>query len=166
MHLFLMRENVQSDSIYELTIRINHFYQKERLPKMKSSMRTIILTGGVLNLLLAFFHIFLCYKIFHFYGTMPIYPLLQMFAIGGMLMIFFLAYTSLVCSVDLVTTKIGRPVLMLNILIYLTRVLGEFILFPQQNFLIIGLCSFLTLLYVYIFVMSRMNSQKNEAVIR
>jgi hypothetical protein len=81
-------------------------------------------------------------------------------------MVFFLAYTSLVCSIDLVSTKIGKPVIMLNILVYLTRVLGEFILFPKQNFLIIGLCSFLTILYVYIFGNSRMNSQKNEAIIR
>ncbi len=63
---------------------------------MKSALRKGILTGGVLNLLLSLFHVFLCYQIYQVYGTAQVYPLLQLFAIGGMIMIFFLAYTSLV----------------------------------------------------------------------
>jgi apolipoprotein N-acyltransferase len=131
---------------------------------MKSSARIIILGGGSLNFLLACFHIFLCYQIFHFYGAMPVYPLLQMFAIGGMIMIFFLAYTSLVCPAELVSTKFGKPVLMLNILVYLTRILGVFVLFLLQDFSIIALCSFLTILYIYIFIQGSKNVQENEVM--
>jgi hypothetical protein len=129
---------------------------------MKTSLRRIILTGGALNLLLALFHIFLCYQIYRSCNTMPIYPLLQMFSIGGMLMIFFLAYTSLRCPEEMVSTNAGRAVIVLNILVYFTRVIGEFVLSPQQNYLIVGLCSFLTILYAYILVGSRVYFQERR----
>jgi hypothetical protein len=131
---------------------------------MKSHVRAMIITGGVLNLLLAFFHIFLCYQIFIFYGSMNLYPLLEMFSVGGTLMVFFLAYTSLFCPADLAYTKSGKAVIVLNILVYLSRVLGEFILFPKQNIWIIVLCSFLTVLYVYIFTAVRTKSQKEQSL--
>jgi hypothetical protein len=123
--------------------------------QMKPILRAAILTGGVLNLLLALFHIFLCYKIYVAQSGSPIYPLLEMLAICGTLMIFFLAATSLLYRTELVTAKIGQPIILLNIAVYLSRTLGEFILFSQQNFLIIVVCSFLTILYVYIFIVGR-----------
>ncbi len=79
-------------------------------------------------------------------------------------MVFFLAYTSLFCSADLANTKSGKAVIVLNILVYLSRVLGEFILFPKQNIWIIVLCSFLTILYVYIFTAVRTKSQKDKSI--
>ncbi len=122
---------------------------------MKSALRKGILTGGVLNLLLSLFHVFLCYQIYQVYGTAQVYPLLQLFAIGGMIMIFFLAYTSLVHAEELVTTRIGRAVLVLNILIYGSRTLGEIILVPVPNAVILVVCSFLTVLYTLIFIVGR-----------
>jgi len=119
---------------------------------MKPILRAAILTGGVFNLLLAFFHIFLCYKIYVAQSGSPIYPLLEMLAISGTLMILFLAVTSLWYRTELVTAKIGQPIILLNIAVYLFRTLGDFILFPQLNIMIIVVCSFLTILYVYIFI--------------
>ncbi len=52
---------------------------------------------------------------------------------------------------------------MLNILVYLTRTIGEFILFPQPKIIIIVLCSFLTLLYVFIFISARNTPYKAES---
>jgi len=117
---------------------------------MKPITRYAILTGGILNLLLALFHIFLCYQIYVAYGTAQVYPLLQALAVGGALLVAFLAYTSLFTSQELVTTKTGTAVIVLNILVYLTRTVEDFILFPKPNLVIVVLCSILTLLYGYV----------------
>jgi len=123
--------------------------------KMKPILRAAILTGGVINLLLALFHIHLCYQINAAQSGSPVYPLLEMLAIGGTLMVLFLAVTSFWYTKELVTTNIGQPIILLNIAVYLSRVLGEFILFPRQNVLIIVVCTFLTILYSYILVVGR-----------
>jgi len=122
---------------------------------MKPILRAAILTGGVFNLLLALFHIHLCFQIYAAQSGSPIYPLLEMLAIGGTLMVLFLSVTSFWYRAELVTTKIGQPIILLNIAVYLSRLLGEFILFPRQNILIIVVCSFLTILYGYIFIVGR-----------
>jgi hypothetical protein len=122
---------------------------------MKPILRAAILTGGVFNLLLALFHVHLCYEIYVAQSGSPIYPLLEMFAIGGTLMVLFLAVTSFWYRTELVTTKIGQPIILLNIAVYLSRTLGDFILFPQPNIMIIVVCSFLTILYAYIFIAGR-----------
>ena len=122
---------------------------------MNDPLRKAIISGGVINLFLALFHVFLCYQIYQAYSQMPIYPLLQMFSIGGTLMVFFLAYTSLFQSMELSATRTGQSVVLLNIFLYLARTLGEVLLFPRINFLIIGVCSFLVILYSYIFIRTR-----------
>ena len=124
---------------------------------MNKTQRIAIIIGGIFNLVFGLFHIFLCYQIYQFYSTLPVYPLLQMFAIGGMLMVFFLAYTSLACYAELKTTMLGRWVVLLNILIYFTRTLGEFILFPKPKIIIISLCSLVALIYLYVLLSSRVN---------
>ncbi len=122
---------------------------------MKPILRNAIITGGTLNFFLALFHLFLCYQISIAYGSMPVYPLLQALAVGGTLMVFFLAYTSLFNLQELVSTKTGTAVIALNILVYLTRTLAEFILFPRPGIAIILLCSLLTLLYSFILIVQR-----------
>jgi hypothetical protein len=124
---------------------------------MKVPIRKVIIAGGMLNFLLALFHVFLCYRIYQGYGTTPVYPLLQMFSIGGTLMVVFLAYTSLFQAGDLATTSTGLTVIILNIFLYLARSLGEVLLFPKINFLIIGVCLFLVLLYTYVFIEVKLN---------
>jgi hypothetical protein len=130
------------------------FRQPEGI-QMKLVLRIAILIGGALNLLLTLFHIFLCYQIHVGYSGSPIYPLLEMLAIGGTLMIVFLTVTSLWYLTELVTVKIGQPIILLNIAVYLSRTIGEFILFPQQNVPIIVVCSVMTILYTYIFITGR-----------
>lgn len=117
---------------------------------MKTRTEITILTGGVLNLLLALFHILLCYQIFKAFGSQGFYPLMQMLSIVGTLMIFFLAYTSLCCVSELLQGKLGLTVIVLNILVYLSRAIGEMILFPQPKPIIIGLCILLVLMYGYV----------------
>lgn len=75
-----------------------------------------------------------------------------MLSVGGTLMVFFLAYTSLMAPEELTSTRIGGSVIMLNILLYLSRAIGEIVLFPKPGILIIGLCSFVSALYIYIYL--------------
>lgn len=119
---------------------------------MKRSRYAIILTGGILNLLLALFHIVLCYQIYRVYANNPVYPLLQMLAIGGAVFIFFLAYTSLFCASDLISTKIGQSVIALSILTYLIRTAGEFIFVPTPSVLIVSLCLIIAIIYSVVFL--------------
>ena len=119
---------------------------------MKNPTRTFIITGGVLNLLLALFHVFLCLKIYQIFGKTDFYPLMQMLAIGGTIFIFFLAYTSLVSPGSLISTSLGAPVIGLNILLYLSRALGELILFPKPKPIIIAVCLIQVLIYGYVFL--------------
>jgi hypothetical protein len=52
----------------------------------------------------------------------------------------------------------------LNILVYLSRAIGEVVLFPKPGILIIGLCSFLSALYMYI-LLNRGRALKVELII-
>ncbi len=131
---------------------------------MKLQLRRIVIAGGALNLLLALFHVYLCYKIHILYVMTPIYPLLQMFSVAGTLTVSFLAYTSLRVPEELISTRVGRSVIVLNILVYLSRAIGEVVLFPKPGILIIGLCSFLSALYMYI-LLSGVRDRKVEPII-
>ncbi len=122
---------------------------------MKPTLRVVITSGGILNLLLALFHIFLCYQVAIAYSGTPSYPLTQMLAIGGFLMIAFLAWTSLVHPSDLVQSKSGASILVLNILVYVSRVVEEFVLAPRVSYLIVVLCTIIAVLYVYAFFASK-----------
>lgn len=117
-----------------------------------------------INLLFALFHVYLCYKRHILYVMTPLYPLLEMFSVGGTLMVFFLAYTSLRAPEELMTTHVGGSAIVLNILVYLSRAIGEVVLFPKPGILIIGLCSFLSALYIYV-LFSRGNTAKVVAII-
>ena len=114
---------------------------------MKSKAKTLILTGGVLNSLMALFHIFLGYQIYSAYSGKDFYPLMQMLNVGGSLMIFFFAYTSLAYARELLNSKTGRSVIILNILLYLARAIGEVVLFMQPKILIIVICFVISGIY-------------------
>jgi hypothetical protein len=122
---------------------------------MKRAIRISIITGGVLNLLLALFHVVLCYQIYLIYGNQPIYPLLQMPAIGGMLFIFLPAYTSLFCPSDMISTGTGQLIILFNVILCLVRTAGEFILCPKPRAWIIAVCLIPAVLYSFVFIGSR-----------
>ncbi len=125
---------------------------------MKPSLKTVILVAGGLNLLMGIFHVYLCYRFHVVYSGMSFYPLLQMFAVGGAMMVFFLAVTSLFFPVELVTTKIGRSVIVLNLLVYFSRIVEEFVLVPVSQPAIIGACLLPGVLYAYLLLYG-MNGQ-------
>lgn len=114
--------------------------------KNKSAL-TIIRVGGAINVLMTLFHVYLCFVIHRNYQHAAVYPLLQMFAISGTIMIGFLAITSLAHAETLAASSLGLAVLGLNLAIYLGRAVGELLLFPQPKPLIIALCLLITGVY-------------------
>lgn len=122
------------------------------------TLKIAIITGGVLNLLLAVFHLVLCRMIYTGMHTADFYPLMQMFAVSGAALIWFLALTSLVFREQLALTAVGRSILLLNVVIYAGRVIGELALFPHPKAIILVSCSLLAVLYVWIFVKGKSQS--------
>ncbi len=124
--------------------------------------KQIVFIGGILNTLMSLFHIFLIYQIYVFNYGKPYYPLLQLFAIGGCIMIIFLAYTSLLYSDEMVTSKLGKTVIALNILIYLSRAIGEITLTTAPRPIIIVVCLILVVLYLSACVIDKRTSLEKK----
>ena len=70
-----------------------------------------------------------------------------MLNIATSLIIFFFAYTSLAYAGELTYSKAGRSIIILNILLYLSRTLGELMLFPEPSALIIIVCMIIAAIY-------------------
>lgn len=109
--------------------------------------KNVVITGGILNTIMSLFHIFLVYQIYALYTGKPFYPLLQLFAVGGCIMIIFLAYTSLFHSEELVSSKLGKAVLVLNMLVYISRIAGEIIFVNSPSPVIITICLIVAAVY-------------------
>ena len=111
--------------------------------------RALILIGGVLNALFALFHVFLSWQIHQMSGVAPdVKALLEMFGIGGMLMIFFFAFASLLYPTDLLTTRLGRLVTILIAVVYLSRAAEETLLAVQLSPVIFWSCLLVGIIYV------------------
>ncbi len=130
---------------------------------MKRSLKTIILAGGAVNLLMGLFHIFLCYQIHVLYAGMPFYPFLQMLAIGGAMLVLFLAGTSLLSPAELVSTNTGRLIVILNVVVYFSRIVEEFIFVAVPQPVIIGACLIPGALYLYVLLYGTRITAADEA---
>lgn len=73
--------------------------------------------------------------------------LLQVFNIGGLLLIGFLAFTFLFCRAEW-ATRLGRAAALLGALVYLTRAAGELALFPAPKPAIVATCVVAGLLHL------------------
>jgi len=114
---------------------------------MNKTSLNLVRLGGVLNLIMTAFHVFLCVVIYKQFGKEACYPLMQMFSVSGTLMIAFMAYTSLGQAREIVSTRLGCSVLALNIGIYVLRAAGEVVLFPRAKPLVIVLCLAIAAVY-------------------
>jgi hypothetical protein len=122
---------------------------------MKNNLKCIVMMGGIFNSILALFHIYLALMIFKFYSGMNFYPLMQTLNICGSLMIFFFAYTSIRYPNELINSKAGRSILVLNVLLYTGRFVCEFVLFPAPKILIVFTCSLIAGIYLFVIYSSR-----------
>jgi len=92
--------------------------------------RILVISGGVLNFLFGLFHIWLGWRIYPAKGLSPgSRGLMLAFDVGGTLLIFFIAYASAFCSREMLTTRIGRAVLILAAVLYLSRAAEELVWF-------------------------------------
>jgi hypothetical protein len=115
--------------------------------------KTLLLIGGIANTLLALFHVWLCLAIHRWHGVQPeVKALTEMLAFGGMLTVAFLAITSLAFAKDVLTTRLGRAVILLNITVYATRAAGEFVFTTSFHPAIFAVCVAIAALYVAVWL--------------
>ncbi len=100
----------------------------------------VLYTCGVVNALFTAFHLFLGAAIARLPSLAPSYrALMQALNVSGFLLIAFLAVAFLACQADL-RSRLGRATILLGALLYLTRALGEIVIFPAVNPVIVTLC--------------------------
>lgn len=91
--------------------------------------KALLIAGAALNFLFGLLHIFLGWQIWHAAAPRGTRALMFALNLGGMLLIFFLAYASAVCRREIMTTRLGRGVLVLAVLLYLSRAVEEVAIF-------------------------------------
>ncbi len=92
--------------------------------------KALLAAGGILNLIFGLFHILLGYRIAQWQQLPPgARSLMLALNVGGTLFIFFFAYASFFQREDVLGTRLGRSVLAVASLLYLSRAAEEFILF-------------------------------------
>ena len=79
-------------------------------------------------------------------------------------MIFFLTFTSLAYPQELNASKVGSSVLVLNILIYFSRIIGEYLLFPQPKIFVVLVCLVMVVVYILAFYLSRKQGKAVKTV--
>jgi len=122
--------------------------------------KRLLIAGGILNALFFLFHVWLGYQIHQLAQVAPPYrALMEALNVGGVLFIFFFAYASLFHGKDLMETGLGRVVLALVAVLYLSRAAGELFLF---NFtaVIFASCLVVGAIYAALFVIALANEGK------
>ncbi len=112
-------------------------------------MHKVLLTiGGVLQGILGVFHLGLGWKIHH-WSEVPVDArvLMAMLNVAGILFIFFFAYVSFFCKQELLTTGLGKTVLVLILLMYLARA-GEEVVLPGFSVAIFAVCLVVSGIYM------------------
>lgn len=103
--------------------------------------RTLLTIGGGLNVLFGLLHLWLGWG-FHQATHLPPndHALMEMLNVGAILFVFFFAYVSFFCGKELLTTALGKAVLVLILLMYVSRAIEEIILSPTFSIVIFATC--------------------------
>jgi len=86
--------------------------------------------------------------------------LMGMLNISTALLVFFLAIGSIFFIKDVLTTRIGRFVLVVGFLLYALRAIGEVVLFPVFNVGIFVVCVIVAALYIVALLQGPGNATK------
>jgi len=126
--------------------------------------KIILIIGGVLNILLAVFHVFLGYKICQIQDIATNYrALMIMLNVGGTLFIIFFAVASLALTRDMLTTRLGKLVTLFVVLLYASRAIEEVIVSAHFSPFIFGTCILISALYfVLLFIGEKNHLKGNE----
>jgi len=113
-------------------------------------MQKILLTiGGVFQVLLGLFHVWLGWRIHHWSEvSVDARALMAALNVGGILFVFFFAYVSFFCKKELLSTVIGTAVLVLILLMYLSRAAEEVLIFPGFSVPIFVVCVLVSGIYL------------------
>ncbi len=118
--------------------------------------KILLITGGVLNVLLAAFHVFLGYKIYLIQDTAANYRALMIMLNSGVtLLIVLFAVASLVYVHDMLTTRLGKLVMLFAALLYASRGIEEIIVAIQFSSFIFGICILMSAIYIALFFIPR-----------
>ena len=103
--------------------------------------QTLLVIGGGLNVLFGLLHIWLGWEFHHATHLSPDdRALMEMLNVGAILFVFFFAYASFFCRKELLSTALGKAVLVLILLTYLSRAIEEVILPPTFSIVIFAAC--------------------------
>lgn len=116
-------------------------------------MKTLLRTGGVLNALLALFHVWLGAELHSASGVPEDFRVLaEMLNVAGFLSIAFLAVASLGFGGELVGTRIGRLVAGFAVAFYLARAAEEALIAPVFSIAIFTICVLVAGIYGWLLV--------------
>ena len=122
--------------------------------------KILLITGGVFNIILTIFHIFLGYKISLFENIAPGYrELMIMLNVGGTLFILLFAIASLAYTKDMLTTRLGKLLIVFIILLYASRAVEEIIVSSHFSLLIFIVCVIIALDYLSILLIPERNGK-------
>lgn len=123
-------------------------------------IKIFLIIGGILNSLLAVFHFFLGYQIFQFEDVAVGYrALMTMLNVGGTLFIILSAIASLCFMNEMITTKLGKLILIFVFLLYFSRAIEELIISPTFSVIIFLVCMVISAIYLVLFLLL-LKSQK------
>jgi hypothetical protein len=122
---------------------------------MEKTIRISLVIAGVISLLFSIFHASFPWM-FNWQETLACLnrtnrAILQTFNLGGILMVGAATFFSLRYPKELVSTTLGRPILIVFALFYLIRLVAEFVFFGYEgvsSIVIIILCSIPALAYI------------------
>jgi hypothetical protein len=109
--------------------------------KEQAMRQTLLVIGGGLNVLFGLLHIWLGWEFHHATHLSPDdRALMEMLNVGAILFVFFFAYASFFYRKELLSTALGKAVLALILLMYLSRAAEEVILSPVFSAVIFAVC--------------------------
>ena len=126
-------------------------------------IRVLLIIGGVLNTLFFLFHLVLGHQIKNLTQVAPpLRGLMQALNVGEVIFIFFFAVVSFFCQMDLVQTRLGRLLLALIAILYLSRASAEFIIFKFTPTIFVA-CAVTGLIYFALLLIAWTKRGREEA---
>ena len=116
--------------------------------------RALLVFGGLLNTVLALFHVYLGWKIHMLQNLAAGHrALMEMLNAGGTLMITFFAVASFTCFGDVLSTRLGKQFLGLVCALYISRAVEEIAISTHFSAVILVVCLLIAAVYLALLVL-------------
>jgi hypothetical protein len=112
--------------------------------------RVLLWILGVFHFLFGLLHLWMANRITVNENIIKIIPLMEIFAIWSCLTMFFIAFISLFCQRDILTTKMGKAALIFISMFYLIRAFEEYLFAFKGSLVMIIPCIIVALLNILI----------------